>query len=419
MNEQGYRFGVGVLVVASMVIAVILIMFFGAAPDLFSERYTVTIRFDAAPGVATDTPVRKNGVQIGRVKSVKLLDEDGVDLTLELDSEHRVLARELPRIGTGSLITGDAVVEFIPHNDASLLARFDTNPKNGILDETEKAVAMAPLKDQDFFRGGVVAPSPFDAMLDMNDSISGALDSIARAGSSIENAGNQVSSLAEEARNVLGGGEGEIGAVAAQMKNTIQNFNLTLEAIRTVFADPNLRESVATLSTAIPTLVTEAQGALTQTKTTLARFEQTAVNIEGKTIEAVDKVSNEAAGLIGNLNDFTKPFADQSDEFAETTLTALTDLDLLLRDLRVTSLEVNKFANRLNTSNGSLARLLDDEQLYYSLNLTVQEIAQLTQRLRPILDDARVFTDKIARDPSALTNLRGAIRGVPTGIGYK
>ena len=62
MDEQGYRFGVGVLVVASLVIAIILILFFGAAPNLFTERYLVTIRFDAAPGVTTDTPVRKNGV---------------------------------------------------------------------------------------------------------------------------------------------------------------------------------------------------------------------------------------------------------------------------------------------------------------------------------------------------------------------
>ncbi len=34
MDEQGYRFGVGVLVVASLVIAIILVMFFGAAAKL-------------------------------------------------------------------------------------------------------------------------------------------------------------------------------------------------------------------------------------------------------------------------------------------------------------------------------------------------------------------------------------------------
>ncbi|MEM8733496.1 MAG: MlaD family protein, partial [Planctomycetota bacterium] len=82
MDEQGYKFGVGVLVIASLVIAIILVLFFGAAPNLFAKRYTVTIEFESAPGVTTDTPVRKSGVQIGRVQSVELQEDGGaVDLT--------------------------------------------------------------------------------------------------------------------------------------------------------------------------------------------------------------------------------------------------------------------------------------------------------------------------------------------------
>ncbi|MEO8272333.1 MAG: MlaD family protein, partial [Aureliella sp.] len=172
MDEQGYRFGVGVLVVASLVIAVILILFFGAAPNFFVQRYTVTIRFKAAPGVASDTPVRKNGVQIGRVKSVQLLDEEGVDLTLELDGKYKVRASELPQIGKGSLITGDAVVEFVPPSQDSLVGRFDGtggSPRDAILDETEMLLAATPIKDGDFFRGGRVAPDPLDALLNMQE----------------------------------------------------------------------------------------------------------------------------------------------------------------------------------------------------------------------------------------------------------
>ena len=113
MDEQGYRFGVGVLVVASLVITIILILFFGAAPNFFARRYEITINFERAPGVETDTPVRKNGVQIGRVTAVKLLDSNdndtknpGVNLTMELDSQYKIRASEVARIGTGSLITG-------------------------------------------------------------------------------------------------------------------------------------------------------------------------------------------------------------------------------------------------------------------------------------------------------------------------
>ena len=56
MDENRLRFGVGVLVVAALGIAVILTFFFGAYPNLFAGRYTVTVRFDAAPGSASRRP---------------------------------------------------------------------------------------------------------------------------------------------------------------------------------------------------------------------------------------------------------------------------------------------------------------------------------------------------------------------------
>ncbi len=101
-------------------------MFFGAAPNFLARRYRVTINFPAAPGVAADTPVRKNGVNIGRVKKVTLLNDDaGVDLELELNDEFQIKSGELCKVGTGSLITGDAIVEFVPPTRESLLTRFD------------------------------------------------------------------------------------------------------------------------------------------------------------------------------------------------------------------------------------------------------------------------------------------------------
>ena len=38
MEESGYRFGVGVLVMASAIIGVLLIAFFGAVPTLWVDR---------------------------------------------------------------------------------------------------------------------------------------------------------------------------------------------------------------------------------------------------------------------------------------------------------------------------------------------------------------------------------------------
>lgn len=400
MDEQGYRFGVGVLVVASLVIAVMLILFFGAAPNFFVERYTVTIRFDAAPGVATDTPVRKNGVQIGRVKSLQLLDEDGVDLTLELDSKYKVYARELPRIGTGSLITGDAVVEFIPPTADSLLERFDGgggSPRDGALDENERLLAATPIQDGDFFRGGRVAADPLDALLTMQEGFGTTL-------AAIETAGNQVTALALDVRKLLGSGDGALQEIARKTDITIDNFNQTLDAIEGLFDDPSLKSALDTLAMRLPGIVDEAEAVMQQTNQTLAAF-------EGVGRAAEDTVRN-VTETVRNVNELTRPLGENGEKLVGDAVRTLDNLNLLLADLR-------GVAARFNSGQGTVARLLDDPQLYYSFINTLNNVETLTRKLEPIVDDARVFTDKVARQPSSIIDLRGAITGRPSGAGLK
>ncbi|MCA9160593.1 MAG: MCE family protein [Planctomycetales bacterium] len=400
MDDQGYRFGVGVLVVASLVIAVILILFFGAAPNFFVERYTVTIRFQAAPGVASDTPVRKNGVQIGRVKSVQLLDEEGVDLTLELDGKYKVRAQELPQIGKGSLITGDAVVEFVPPTQESLITRFDGtggSPRDGILDENEMLLAATPIQDGDFFRGGRVAPDPLDALLNMQEGFGTTL-------SAIETAGNQVTALALDVRKLLGSGDGAMQDVARKMDLTIDNFNDTLDAIEGLFNDPNLKSSLDTLAARLPDIVNEAESVMKQTGDTLAAFEDVGRAAE-ETVRGVTKT-------VEHVNQLTEPLGRNGEKLVGDAVRTLDNLNLLLTDLR-------SVADRFNSGQGTVAKLIDDPQLYYQVMNTLGNIETLTRKLEPIVDDARVFTDKVARQPSSLIDLRGAISGRPLGAGIK
>ena len=84
MDDNGYRFGVGVLVLASAIIGVLLIAFFGAVPKLWVDRYRFTVNFPSAPNVGVDTPVRKNGVLIGRVAKVELRTQRGGVISLFL-----------------------------------------------------------------------------------------------------------------------------------------------------------------------------------------------------------------------------------------------------------------------------------------------------------------------------------------------
>ncbi len=112
---------------------------------------------------------------------------------------------------------------------------------------------------------------------------------------------------------------------------------------------------------------------------------------------------------IKHVGDITEPFAERADELAAGAATTLQDLDGLLIQLR-------RFTDRLNSGDGTIARLIEDDQLYFDLVGAVRNVRQLTQRLQPIADDVRIFTDKIARDPGQL-GVRGALQGRPVGRG--
>ncbi len=396
MNDQGYKFGVGVLVVASMVIAVILILFFGAAPNFFANRYDVTVRFDSAPGVGTDTPVRKNGVAIGRVKSIKLLDK-GVDLTLELDGQYTVRAGEQPRINKGSFITGDAVVELIQPDARQLLARFDGtggSPEDGVLDEAERSAADQPLKAGDFYRGGIVVPDPMDALMNMQQSVAQTLGSI-------ETAGNQVTALAGDVRKMIGSGDGELGRITRKAEQTLDNLNTALASVNRIINDPRVGSTLDTVAQRLPQIINEAESVMQQTADTLKAFEG---------------VGREATKTMQNVESFTRPFADQGDDFVNEAKRSIENLNGLVGDLRQLSGRANTLMTRVNNGNGTLSRLLDDDQLYYSMVNTLNNIEVVTRRLQPVIEDARVFSDKVAREPSSLINIRGAITGQRGGL---
>jgi phospholipid/cholesterol/gamma-HCH transport system substrate-binding protein len=403
MDDSTYRFGVGVLVLASALIAILLIVFFGAAPTFWVPRYSVTVRFDEAPGVEQDTPVRKNGVEVGRVASVQLLPGDeGVNLTLELDAKHQIRQGETCRISSGSLITGDAVVEFVKPSEASLIARFDGSagsPKNGMLDEAEMAIAMAVMKDGDYLTGGTVAGDPLAVFANLQDNFAVTLTSIERAASRID-------ALAGNVQEVLGGSDEDFQAVIEKTKLAVETFNQTAETVRRVFQQlENSRapEALAKALERLPGVIDQAQKVVVQTEKTLQSFEQVGGEFQG--------VGKATTSLLEDLQGLSQPLGERGETLVSDAQSALRNLDLMLVDAR-------GLARKISSGQGTVGRLLEDEQLYLSLLRTIENIERTTVRLQPILTDVRTFADKVARDPRQL-GVRGAIGGAPTGMGLK
>ena len=419
MDDNGYRFGVGVLVLASAIIGVLLIAFFGAVPKFWVERYRFTVNFPSAPNVGVDTPVRKNGVLIGRVAKVELRTQrgGGVDLLLEIDQNYQLLVGEVPRIKTGSLISGDSIIEFVEPDSKELLARFDGfsgSPRDDFLDERELQASQQVIGQKDFIAKGEVVPDPLEAFGDM----AGLANSLQRVSEKLEN-------ILSVAQDTFGGDNTPIRDVTSRMQSTLENINVTVGTINrigTQIERANIPDLVAEALNTLPGLIKKAEGTLTQLQSTLKGFEEFSDSLEsiggeftgiGDTVRSALTNADQA---IGNLAEITEPISQRSDQIASNLANALSNIEGLAADLKV-------FARRLNSSQGTLARLIDDPSMYGKLNDTLDNIRLvsgnvelITRRLQPVIEDVRVTADKLARDPAQL-GVRGILSPRPNGLG--
>ena len=115
MDERVVQLRVGLMVLASLGIAVILVAMLGEMPRMLRGTYTIYITFPRAPAVTKDTPVRKSGILIGRVSEVRFADAGGVIVTARINDDVELRHNEVCRI-KGSLL-GDAVLQFVPSGD--------------------------------------------------------------------------------------------------------------------------------------------------------------------------------------------------------------------------------------------------------------------------------------------------------------
>ena len=109
MDENLLRLRVGLLVVMAIIILVILILL---NSEGWVSQYDVVLKPGSAPGVTIGTPVRKNGILIGRVKDVTT-EDDHVRLVLGVNDKESIYSNEVASIGAESFL-GDAGIEILP-----------------------------------------------------------------------------------------------------------------------------------------------------------------------------------------------------------------------------------------------------------------------------------------------------------------
>ncbi len=369
MDERQLRLRLGFVVLAAVLVTGLLIQQFGDLPMLRGGNYTVYIIFPEAPGISTGTPVRKSGVTIGRVTKWELMQPAGVRVTTEIESRYPILESEMCRISSASVL-GDAILEFIPGP-----------PGRG---------GDTPLLDGAVVPDGMVVGNPLQVLVNLETDARKAMKSI-------EEAGNEVRLMAASANNVLGNNQDNLPRALAKAEKAMDQFSAAMLSVQEVFGDPQTRKDLAEAFKDMPALIKESRETVQNANRTFDNF---------------NKVSQRAETNLANLENFTRPLGERGAAIVENLESGLGNANLLLEQLV-------DFSAALNDNEGTLGRLMNDPELYDRLNNSLANIEDVTRRARPIVDDLRVFSDKIARDPRML-GVKGALdrRALGTGMKY-
>lgn len=363
MDERIVAFRVGVTVLSTILMAAILTLAFGDIPSLTHGSYTIYIKFKDAPGVGEDTPIRKSGILIGRVTHLDFADDGQVLVTAAIEGNRKLDRNEVCFVRTSLL--GDAMLQFQP-GDATAQT------------PGEPAPPKVPIKPGETIQGET-SRDALQVLRNLEPQLSEMMRSVTKTSDELGNISKRVSNLLDQ-------NNGQLNRLITKTETTLDTVQKAMNSADKLLGDDELRNNLRRGLADLPETMRQA-------RETIGDF--------SKTLELADR-------NLKNLEGFTRPLGESGEELFRKLDRSAGKVETLL-DRLVT------FGDTLNNNQGSLGRLTNDPELYDNLNRAAKNVEELTRQLRPIVNDVRVITDKVARDPGRL-----GVRGIfQQGSGIK
>ena len=343
MNERVMQTRVGLMVLSVLLITLILVVLFGEGPHAMKGKVTVRMIFAEAPMVMKDTPVRKSGVMLGRVTNVSLREDGRVEVSASIDADAPVFSTDVARIST-ALIGGDAVVNFVPGKSIAPRSRV----KGG--EEIE----------------GMTYSDPIMAITNLQDRLSGAIGSVT-------NTSNELGQVVHQVGDLIQTNQEKINRIVAQADDVSRDMKELVRGMNDTFGNPETRAKIKETADNLPELVRTTRDTIAQSQKVIAGLDKNLQNVD-KFTTALGEQGQATINRIGNTTE---------------------NLDRLVNELTVMS-------KSINSGEGTFGQLVHNRELYDNLNQTVATVESLSRELRPIVRDARVFSDRLARHPEDL-----------------
>ncbi len=381
---------VGIFVLFGLFILAFLILNSTGDFNPFDKKLRLKARFAAADGLREGSEVQLAGVRIGKVESVGLLPPDSpedakIEAVLAVDSTlngapitERIRTDSTAQLIAVSVLANDKVINISPGSQKGSAVS-----ENSILESSE-AISINQLTKtgNDLLQQINRIAIPANEILNRANQGDGTLGRILNDESLYQNLDATVAETKltmvklQTTLEKVNRGEGTAG----QLMNNPElynNLNKTVAQLEAISNDIRSGKGTAGKFVTDDALYNETRAAITDLRTTAAKFDSIADDIKILTGGMV-----EGSGSLGKLVQDDKLYDNARDTLARFNSTA-TRLENLLADAQA--------------GKGTIGRLVTDETLYNNINQTASNVNQFSSETTKLIYDFRQNPKKYLR----------------------
>ncbi|MDO5580430.1 MAG: MlaD family protein [Planctomycetia bacterium] len=371
MVNRRMEFFIGMTVVVIFVAVAIMTILFGPQQGLSIRGggKRMTILFEKANGVTNTSKVMKSGIEIGRVYKRELVDNGKkieVKVLFELNPDAKIYSNEYARVNRTLL--GDAAIEFVKN----------VGYKGEIVE----------LKSTDPIHGAAGG--------DLVGTVSNIEGDLAKAIKKVSEAAEGLTLFMDNLNHFLGTPDellqkkNRLQAIFTELNNTLVSVNGLATNMNGIISDKELQANIKKGSAAIPGIIEKVETLMTNANKLTGDFRAT--------IERSHTTFNQVEKNLDNISEFTDALADQGPEFISSISDSAKDIRIMVGNISDLAETLVKEMKDPNTAFG----MMSDKEVASSLKGIIRNAEEISLKLQPVVDDARVFTNKIAHKPSSL-----------------
>lgn len=319
---------VGVLTIVAIVVAAVLIFSLTGTKGFFWQRYSLKTRFNNVAGLATGSPVRIAGVEVGSVTAVDFVGEQ-VDVTFQVREENRprITTNSVAKLGSVSLL-GESAVDITPSTSGTPIPNWGYVPQG----------------------------RPVAVLSDMTDSASQGIQ--------------ELTAMIHDVRS----GRGTVGKLMTdeQLYAELNRFVSSAGALT-----DGLKQGRGTMGKLLndPTTANALESSLKNIETLTRQISEGQGSI-GKLLQD-DTFSRSLTSATGNIDALVARLNN-----GEGTAGKLMTDPALFDRLNSVTQRLDQLVNRLNDGEGTAGQLLKDKQLYENMNGAVGDLRALVADIR-------------------------------------